>query len=169
MAIKRKPRGLKRKCRNMIARLKQETRNFPQPHTASGYWHLHLWVALEFVNPAAMPHFVRKLCVQTLLERTQRLTTLASPHDFSRVVVTINLPDVHASQLIVFFSESYFNSFFTRDSKQQKWTSLDNERSLAKEWSLQVPEGFEEKGFHEEVQEGEDYWVSNELWFFGQL
>lgn len=167
MTIKRKPRGLKRKCRNMITRIEQATRHFPQPHPNSGYWHLHLPVASGFIDSAATPHCARKLCVQILLERAFHLTTLAPPDQLSRVVVAAALPDLWASQIIVFFSQEYFSSFFTRDSDQQKWIAL-NEKSLAKKWSLALPKEFEEKGFRQEIVD-EDRSFINELWFFGQL
>ncbi len=166
--IKRKPRGLKRKCRNMIARIEAETREFPRPYSNSGYWHLPLPVAMDFIDSTATPRSVRRLCVQTLLESAFHLTTLAPQNEFSRVVVAVSLPDLWASQIIVFFDESYFDSFFVRNSPEQKWLALSQKRSLSKERSLLLPDGFEEKGFRQEVAD-EDEVFSNELWFFGQL
>ncbi len=151
MAIKRKPRGLKRKCRIMIARLLKVTRRFPEPHRNSGFWHLHLPLAENFIDSNATPRSVRRLCVQTLLERAFHLATLAPQNEFSRVVVVVSVHDLHASQIIVFFSEDYFDSFFVREDEKQKWLPLKPKRSLRKEWSLSLPAGFQEKGFRQEI------------------
>ncbi len=46
----KKPRGLRRKCENMVRLLTQQTVIFPQPHRGGAYWHLHLLVARDFIR-----------------------------------------------------------------------------------------------------------------------
>ncbi|KAF0815886.1 hypothetical protein KIS4809_5313 [Bacillus sp. ZZV12-4809] len=75
------------------------------------YWHMHLPVAQEFINSSKTPYKVKRLCIQTLLERAEDLIRI-KPNDKEkyRVVVAIDYPELWDSQIIVFKVESYFNS-----------------------------------------------------------
>ena len=164
----KKPRGLHRKCRNMMRSLTQQTAVFPQPHHNNDFWHLHLPVAQNFIDAAATPSGVRRLCAQTLIDRAFYLASLAPTELETRVAVAICLPELWNSQIIVFFGAEYYDSFFKRDSEAQKWTTLEGNRSLAREWGLRVPDDFSERGYKEELRDG-DFTLDGEIWFIGQL
>jgi len=168
-----KQRGLRRKCENMVRRITEQTEVFPQPHEPNGvyssYWHLHLPVAQDFIDSPKTPFGVRRLCVQTLVNRAYHLAAIAPVNDRStRVVVAVDLPELWKSQIIVFFGTKYFDTFFNRNTETQRWTRLPQNRSLVQEWSISIPEGFSEHGYLEEINE-EDYNHRGELWFIGQL
>jgi hypothetical protein len=112
---------------------------------------------------------VSKFCAQSLIDRVQHLRSIRpDTTDFSRVVAAVNLSDLRASQLIVFFEKEYFSRLFERKNELQKWTPLPEHRSLAKERNLHLPQGMTESGYHEELQD-DDGVIQNELWFFGEL
>ena len=140
--MKTKPRGLRRRCRNMTRTLAQQTEAFPSPHARSAFWHLHLPVVRGLVDSPKTPFGVRRSCAQTLIDRATHLASLAPQDGSTRVVAAISLPDLWASQIIVFFGAGYFSRFFERNSTTQKWTLLAQNRSLIKEWNLQLPDGF---------------------------
>ena len=166
--MKTKERGLHRKCENMVRRITEQTQVFPWPHEGSGYWHLHLPVARNFLRATNTSFGVRRLCVQTLIDRAHHLAGIAPVSKPStRVVVAINLPELWNSQIIVFFGSSYFDTFFQRNTTAQRWTKIAGGRSLTKDWKTQVPADFSEIGYDEEIQD-EDCAHTGKIWFIGQ-
>lgn len=166
--MRKKPRGLRRKCRNMVNLLAQQTVAFPLPHRGGAYWHLHLPVARDFIDTTATPSGVRRLCVQTLIDRAFHLVSIA-PNDLNtRVIVAVCLPELWRSQIIVFFGSEYYDSFFNRDSEDQNWTPLPKNRSLEREWNLRVSDGFSQRGYKEELHDTNFAFVG-EIWLIGQL
>jgi hypothetical protein len=103
-----------------------------------------------------------------LLDAAFQLSTRRSPSINARIVAAVSMPLLFDSQLIAFFSPDYFASFFHRDDSDQQWSALPPSRSLAREWSLALPDGFSERGFHEHVHD-EDFEQHGEIWFFGEL
>ena len=167
--MKIKQRGLRRKCENMIRRISEQTALFPKPHQGSAYWHLHLPVAQGFIDSKSTPPGVRRLCVQTMVNRAYYLATHTPAGETStRVVVAVNVPELWNSQIIVFFGSKYFDVFFNRNTAAQRWTQLEGKRSLVRECRIQLPDGFSERGYHEEINEP-DFHRSGEIWFIGQL
>ena len=165
--MKTKSRGLRRKSQNMVRRLSQQTEVFPKAHQGVGFWHLHLPVSHEFIDSSKAPFGIRRLCAQTLINRAFDLAALAPDPVQTRVVAAISLPELWSSQIVVFFGPDYFNSFFDRDSTEQKWTPIEGRR-LTKKWHLQLPHGLSERGTTEEIFKP-DFASTGELWFIGQL
>ncbi len=106
--------------------------------------------------------------MQTLIDRAFHLTSIAPTDLETRVVVAICLPELWGSQIIVFFGSDYYDSFFNRDSEDQKWTPLPVNRSFTREWNLRVPDGFSQRGYKEELRDT-DFTFDGEIWFIGQL
>lgn len=163
-------RGLRRKCGAMIDKIDAIANEIPTEHRKGcGYWHAHLPVAQAFIDSPRTPGSVRRLCVQSIVEAADRLRSRQQARTIQcRVVAAVELPGLFNSQIIVFFGDDYFSSFFQRDTPEQRWTPLEPRRSLAREWTLKVPGGFVERGFEEVIAE-EDYQHRGELWFFGDV
>ena len=168
--IKSKVRGLKRKSFAMIKNIVDQTQTFPEEDRPNcGYWHLHVPVAQEFIDSIHTPQSVRRLCVQTLVDRVEHLKSVKPKSDREiRVVACIGLPNLWNSQVVVFFGDEYFSNFFARHTCEQSWEALPQGRSIAEEFKLAIPEDATEKGFSEHVQ-GEDWKRHGELWFIGEL
>ena len=162
-----KPRGLRRKCVNMVRAIAAQTASFPAPHGGRDFWHGHLPVARELVGAHA-PFEVRRLGAQTLLDCAFRLTKLAPDNQMTRVVVALNAGEFWLSQIIVFFGDAYYDRFFERNSPSQMWTPLAPSRSLAREWNLKLPDDFAQRGVRE-ILDDADLYAESELWFFGQI
>ena len=86
----KKVRRLRRKTKDMINRIEDETKEFPSD-SYNGYWHLHLPVAQSFIDSEKTPFGIKRLCVQTLLNAAKHLIGI-KPHtdDKYRVVVSID-------------------------------------------------------------------------------
>ena len=168
--VRSKVRGARRKCRGMIESIRQCTEAFPEEDwPGSGNWHLHVPVDQAFIDSQKTPHWVRRRCVQCLIDRSEHLRRLKPESDKPiRVVAYVTLPELWDSELIVFFGDEYFGTFFDRNSEGQTWTPLRESRSLEREWDLELPGGFQEKGYHERIR-SEDYSHDGEVWFVGEL
>lgn len=161
-----KPRGLRRKFRQMVRRIEAETELFP-PRDVESYWHLHLPVARTFIDSQRTPFTTRRLCVQTLIDRAHHLSRVAPESEDIRVVVAVTLPELWASQIIVFFGPNYFDRFFERSGDEQQWVLIEN-RSLINEWQLKLPPEFQEQGYDETICE-EELLFKSRIWFIGNL
>ena len=84
------------------------------------------------------------------------------------MVAAIDLPVIHDSQIIVFFSQEYFSGFFDRTSGEQVWEPLPAVRTIATEWELSIPQHFSIRGYSEHIKD-EDYESTGEVWFVGEL
>ncbi|WP_442870357.1 DUF3916 domain-containing protein [Anaerocolumna sp. AGMB13025] len=68
----------------------------------------------------------------------------------------------------MFFGDEYFENFFNRDDDYQKWSLIDNNRSLIKVYDLCIPNDFIESGYIEEIVD-DDFKSKSEIWFIGEL
>lgn len=164
----KKVRGMKRKSNDMIKRIEASTLKFPTEFY-NGYWHLHLPVAQGFINSTKTPRKIKRMCIQSLLDSAAHLTEL-KPKDNEkyRVMVSIELPDLWDSQLIVFQGDTHFDDFFNRNDDYQKWLPLPENRKIHTEWGLSIPNGMQIAGFHQLILD-EEYPYENDIWFIGEL
>ncbi len=162
-------RGARRKCNAMITSINELTEVFPSADGKSGYWHMHLPVGRNFIDSKRAPSYVRKNCMQALINRVEHLMDIKADSQVrTRVAACITLPRMWDSQIIVFFDETYYKRFFNRTCEEQKWFPLPPQRNLLKEYGLSVPEGMSVRGFKEVYTENGKV-IESELWFFGEL
>jgi hypothetical protein len=103
-------------AREMVRDIVALTEIFPNKHRRGrGYWHMHVPVNGKLIDGSRARKTVRRLCIQTLIDRAYHLWTL-KPRQLqkSKVVVAIDSPNLSDSQIIIFFSEEYFARFFDR-------------------------------------------------------
>lgn len=165
----KKVRGSRRKCNCVMDKLKALTLNFPVDFQDKPYWHLHLPVAKDFVISKHTPNYVYKQITQALVDSAKHLSDI-KPNDieFCKVVLVLDFDNIFDSQIIVFFNEDYYNSFFTRDTIYQKWTMLEEECQRIKQWNIKLPDGFDVRGYLEEINDV-DYKYIGKIWFIGEL
>lgn len=164
----KKIRGLKRKTEDMVKRIKEYTLVFPTEFY-NGYWHLHLPVHQGFIGSDKTPRKIKRLCMQTLVNRAEHLIELKpDDQEIYRVVVAIDLPGLWNSQIIVFRGDDHFKNFFNRNTEYQKWIPLSDNRNIQTEWGLTVPDSLAISGF-QEVIDDEDGYYESEIWFIGEI
>ncbi|WP_409294111.1 DUF3916 domain-containing protein [Peribacillus sp. SCS-26] len=159
----KKVRGINRKSKDMVRHIKENTLDFPMDFF-NDYWHMHLPASQGFVDSSKTPFKVRKLCVQTLLERADHLKGI-KPDDQEnyRVVTAINLPSLWDSQIIIFRGKSYFDTFFERDETHQKWLRFSEERNIQEEWGVIVPDDMQVWGFKEYITDEDEFYYEGEI------
>lgn len=163
----KKQRGVRRKTRNMIKRISEETSKFPTDFY-NGYWHLHLPTSQGFIDSNRTPIGVKKACVQTLLKQAILLVD-KKPNslEYYRVVVYIDFKELFDSQIIVFAEESYFKQFFNRKNDSQKWIPFGKERSQP--WRINIPQNMNALGFEETIRDEVGKAYKKDIWFIGEL
>ncbi|MBK3493966.1 DUF3916 domain-containing protein [Viridibacillus sp. YIM B01967] len=165
---KKKVRGLKKKTNSMVKRIEEETMAFPTDYYHS-YWHMHLPVADAFIDSNKTPFAIKRLCIQTLINQVEHLTSIKPESDEKlRVVAAIDWPRLSDSQIIVFKDEEYYSRFFNRNDEDQKWTLLSNERDLQREMGISISTKLHIIGYNELISD-EDYHQEGEIWFIGEV
>ncbi|MDQ0229889.1 DUF3916 domain-containing protein [Metabacillus malikii] len=165
----KKVRGAKRKLHRMIKRINDYTSEFPTEFH-NDYWHLALPVAQGFIDSEKTPKKYKRYCLQTLLDSAVNLYHL-KPNDEEkyRIVVTITFPNLWSSQIIVFKGDSHFNGFFYRNTDDQRWLQLSENRDIRFECKLSVPNDWQIYGFTELITEEDGSYYEGERWFIGEL
>ncbi|XBS71315.1 DUF3916 domain-containing protein [Acerihabitans sp. KWT182] len=111
-------------------------------------------------------------CAQALINACSNLMRATeNANDIPRITAAIYLPDMFVSEVCLFRSEEYFQSFISEGSSETGSTVILRDRSLAKEWGLILPEGVQELGIRLEYHGGDDpdEWFTGEYWYYGQL
>ncbi|MES5939682.1 MULTISPECIES: DUF3916 domain-containing protein [unclassified Bacillus cereus group] len=165
----KKIRGMKLKTETMIQRIKEYTNTFPSAFYDDEYWYMPLPVSQDFIDSPKTPSKVKRLCIQTLINRVNHLIKIkpSDTHTY-RVVALISIENLWKSQIIVFKNDDYFQNFFNRNNEFQKWIPLSNESDFWKSWGFSICPPFQILHFQEIIyDEGECY--EKEIWFIGEL
>jgi len=168
--LKKKVRGLQRKYREIENYVIEETEFVLNPFSPSlNYWHLHLPWGKEYIYSYKTPNRFRRKVMQLLIDRVHYLIQEKAKSEKSyQVYAIVYLPYLFHSQLVVVPDKSWFDNYFERQSPDQTWVSLSDERDLAKEWQLHIPDTLSVLGMKERTIEDGESFVSD-IWFIGEL
>ncbi|OJE37679.1 group-specific protein [Bacillus proteolyticus] len=166
----KKIRGMKRKTKTLINRIADATKAFPSTFYNGAYWHMPLPGTQAFIDSIKTPRKVKRLCIQTLLDRADLLMKM-KPNDTNtyRVVVMITIASLWHSQIIIFKNNDYFHSVFNRDNEFQKWIPLSNEFDFGHEWGISISNSIQTLHFQEIIKDEDEFYDEVELLFIGEL
>ncbi|MBJ8051033.1 DUF3916 domain-containing protein [Bacillus cereus] len=166
----KKLRGMKRRTKTMIKRIEEYTNTFPSTFYNDEYWHMPLPGSQAFIDSNKTPRKVKRLCIQTLLDRADLLMKM-KPNDTNiyRVVVMITIASLWHSQIIIFKNNDYFHSFFNRDNEFQKWIPLSNASDFRHEWKISISNRVQTLYFQEIINVEDGFYDEGELLFIGEL
>lgn len=161
---KKKQRGQRRKLKVMFRYIDKFT---PFAEIDEKYEHFHVPSTMFIVNKQTLGRiktdFCRKWLDITKLFIEQKPTDL----QFCKVVAVLSVSNYWSSQIIIFYDECYYNSFWTRTGPEQFWTPIrDQKHSFSKERNVSTL--LQETGYHELIIDG-DKVFKDELWFYGDL
>lgn len=165
----KKIRGMKRKTNAMIKRIEEHTKMFPSTFYNDEYWYMPLPVSQNFIESHKTPRKVKRLCIQTLIDRVNHLIKIqpSDTHTY-RVVALISIENLWRSQIIVFKNDDYFHNFFNRNNEFQKWILLSNEIDFWETWGISIFPTPQLLRFQEVIYD-EDTIDEKEIWFIGEL
>ena len=119
----------------------------------------------SFIESHKTPRKVKRLCIQTLIDRVNHLIKI-KPNDTHtyRVVTIISIENLWRSQIIVFKNDDYFQNFFNRNNEFQTWIPLSNEINFWETWGISIRPTAQLFHFQEVIYD-EDTIDKKEIWF----
>lgn len=168
------------KVRNIPRRIRSLNRwaeTFHNPERADfaedqHYWNYKIPVEINLIQGKYSKKETKAACAQAMINACYNLMLATAGCDgIPRITTVICLPDMFTSEVCLFRSEEYFQSFITEGRSENGSSVLIRERSLAKEWGLILPDGVQELGITFDYYGGDDpdEWFSGERWYYGQL
>lgn len=161
----KKQRGQWRKLDNLLKNIEQIA---PFQNTLSPYEHFHV-PSDEFIQHPQTGANVKTVFCRRWIEKTEQIIrTKPSQLPFCKIVALLSVPQFWSSQIIIFYSRSYYDSFWIRNGPEQFWKPIDNEKvSFMK--NRNIITFLNEQGFREWIL-GDDGSVSmSTLWFYGDV
>lgn len=167
--IRSKSRGQKRKFKILLGWIDQiepfKDKKEPFKDTDKDFEHFHVPCGPWLAKPKTSSKIKTDFC-KIWLEKTEEFIE-KKPKElpFCKVVAAITYPNVRNSQIIIFYDEQYYKTFWDRKGPYQIWTPIKNQRSFAKERGIttQLPE----IGYIEELDD-EDWYAKSYIWFYGE-
>lgn len=135
------------------------------------YWNWKVPVCSTLVEGHSASPETQRECAQLLINACARLMK-AKPSNQPNLRVTccVALPDMFSSELCIYLQESYFLGHATPDKSEFGEIVALDDRSLASEWGLNLPEGVMERGVHVNYPETDAHeGLICDRWFFGEV
>ncbi len=167
---KAKPRRPKRQLRALRRWAERHAGYFPVEFADMDSMNWKIGVGSDLVRPPTTTPELQAQCAQCLIDAAAHMAR-AKPPEFAdaRVVAIIPLPDMFGSEVRVFFDEGYFEYFTDRDTDDQRWTPLPENRSVIAEMGLRLPDGFAVIGFAETIDDEDEEGIrEGEVWLIGE-
>ena len=160
----KKQRGQRRKIKNLLFNIEQIT---PFADTSDRYEHFHVPSDQFISSPKTSGKLKTAFCEAWLQKTTKIIEQKPKDIPFCKVVAVIDEGDLWESQIIVFYDEDYYYSFWERSSTEQTWLPIDSDtRSFSKERNIKT--SLKEKGYIE-ILSDEDKQKKSKLWCYGDV
>ncbi|WP_133842676.1 DUF3916 domain-containing protein [Erwinia rhapontici] len=168
----KKLRGIPRRLRSLKRWSESYASFFPdicEHDYISGYWNVKIPVHMALVQGKHTHVNIQSYCAQALINAAYHIYNAKVAEDDVRVTCSIVLPDMFASELCIFTAEEYFLLHTSEGKSRFGEITLLKDRSLEKEWGLDLPDGFSEVGIlrADEDEEGNLYY--SEHWYIGEV
>lgn len=160
----KKERGQKRKLRVLLNSINQIC---PFQNTDHNYEHFHVPFS-QFISSPKTKGKIKTAFCKAWLDKTAEIIE-HKPNDlpFCKVVASIDEPNFGDSQIIIFYNENYYNSFWLRDSTEQTWDPIIKQgKSFIQD--RHIVSDLKEKGYYETIID-EDFTSKTTLWFYGDI
>lgn len=160
----KKERGQRRKLKTLIENI---GRIQPFEATDRPYEHFHVPGGMFVASPKTDGRVKTAFC-RTWLQKTEEIISQKpSGLPFCKVVAIIDEGNLWESQIVIFYDEEYYGSFWTRNTPDQVWTLIDDPtKSFVKERHIQTR--LNEIGYSETISES-DFCMKSTLWFYGEI
>ncbi|MCR5100684.1 MAG: DUF3916 domain-containing protein [Butyrivibrio sp.] len=162
-----KSRGQRRKLKRLLKNIaKIEPYKDIDRINKSGFEHFHVpcsgWLNMPKTSSKIKTEFLK-----AWIRKTEEILK-AKPEkwQFCKVVCLLCIPDLLGSQIIIFYDQEYYDTFWNRHDSYQDWSRISDGCSLMKERNIETE--LKEYGFKETLTD-EDYTVHNDLWFYGEV
>lgn len=158
----KKVRGQKRKLNNLLRNIDGITPSFSfigeceHFHVPCGWW---------ISEPKTSSKIETEFCKKWIEKARKIIDSKPQDQRFCKVVANIATPYFGSSQIIIFYDEHYYNTFFDRKGDYQVWIPVENYSFVG---SRGIDTDLNEKGYLEILHE-DDYTSKCEIWFYGEI
>ena len=160
----KKQRGQKRKLKALLRNINQISffQNIDCP-----FEHFHVPCSPFISSPKTSGRIKTAFCKAWLAKTVEIIEHKPCDLPFCKVVAVINERNLWDSQIIIFYDENYYDSFWLRDSLEQTWIPVvKKDESFIKE--RHIESSLREKGYYETIADL-DLTRKTTLWFYGEL
>ena len=160
----KKQRGQKRKLRVLHKNINQIC---PFQNTDGQYEHFHVPSGQFISSPKTRGKIKTAFCKAWLDKTAEIMDQKPCGLSFCKVVALIDEFDLWESQIIIFYDEDYYNSFWSRDSVAQTWDPIFKE-GMSFIQCRHIDSNLKEKGYYETITD-RDVTQKTRLWFYGDV
>ena len=163
---KKKVRGQKRKLKILINNIDQidPSRAFSNPDRQMN--HIHVPGTPWMEMPGTRGRVKTEFCKAWIRKAEELIAQKPKDVGFCKVVANICYPDLWNSQIVIFFDEAYYKTFWDRKGPYQCWERMNAGRSFAADRGITTE--LVETGYIETLYEESDYYRSI-LWFYTEV
>lgn len=166
---RKKQRGQRRRLRTIFKDIDQF---IPFINTKRVYEHFHVpgnMFGRMFLESNQTSGKIKTEFCRKWIETTEKfISQKPSNLSFCKVVALIDVPYFVDSQIIIFYDEGYYKTFWKRTGPEQFWDLTKQQYSLCKQRNIQT--SLKESCWHEKMIDEDDGEVfESDLWFFGEL
>ena len=160
----KKERGQKRKWKALQNNIQQI---YPFQNTDCEYEHFHVPCS-QFISSPKTSRKIKTTFCKVWFDKTAEIIEQKPCNlSFCKVIAVIDELDFWNSQIIIFYDENYYNSFWLRDSNEQTWDPIVNSNmSFIRKRHLES--NLKEKGYYETITDL-DFTYKTILWFYGDI
>ncbi len=159
---RKKIRGLKHKHKTLKKRISDICSVFPE--NTGTYWHMHMPCSNSILDYPKVRHKFSQDLAGFLIEQSKHLNTLKPKDHFAKIVCYLPLSYLWDAQIIIFFNEEYYDSFFRRNDKYQKWIPIELSQALKSRWHI-FDDSTNFRGYHEKTND-EECSSEQDIWFY---
>ena len=121
-----KVRGVSRRIRAFKQWVKATENFFPPGEEQREYWNEKMPVLDRLVNPPTTTRSIQSQCANLLLQAgSDRVAASHCKPDSSMVTVLLTLPNLHSSEICIYFNKAYLKKVFQRNTPFEKITPLN--------------------------------------------
>ena len=127
----KKQRGQGRKLKSLLGYIDDF---IPFEETNNRYEHFHVPCSRSFINSPKTRVKIKTAFLRKWIETTEKfIENSKTMHlDFCKVVAIICEQDIWDSEIIIFYDNKYYDTFFIRNDECQTWTKVDSKNSFIK-------------------------------------
>ena len=160
----KKQRGQKRRLKTVLNSINQI---HPFQNIDYKCEHFHVPCGRFISSPKTSGKIKTALIKVWLAKTAEILKKKPESISFCKVVSVIDEFDLWNSQIIIFYDENYYDSFWIRNSIEQTWTSIV-EQGLSFIKERHIESNLKEKGYFETITDT-DFTRKTTLWFYGDI
>lgn len=160
---RKKQRGQRRRLKTMFKYMNQF---IPFAETDKTYEHFHVPSDMFIESSRTSGRIKTEFCRGWLKTTEQFLAQKPADIPFCKVVAVLSVPHYWNLQIIIFYDESYFQSFWDRTGPEQFWTPVKRGKSFC--GSRNIATSLSEICYHERIVADQDV-LEEDLWFYGDV